>query len=197
MTPLKLAFESIQASFSFFSQLSDKYGAPHPNALGKMVSWICTEDYYIHTFIQFSPLTSHLFWILIFYCLQDVVTLGWSSGQTQLLSSRQKAWLVGCTIALVLLLYPCLTCGTANLSVPLRWNLSITLFPVLHPSPQSGSLTFCLTISYISSLLFIPNTSVLVQTLISCLSYFISLVSGFPVSSLVAIKSISYLCHKL
>lgn len=75
-------------------------------------------------------------------------------------------------MASVLLLYPCLTCGTAGHLLHWRWNLSITLNSLFSfiPAPP---------VSYISYLFSILSTSVLVQT---HLSYFSSLLSGLPVS---------------
>lgn len=143
MPPLKLAFESILKNYTvlflFSKWVINMVLQPHQYTLSGMVSWILGFSLMTATStssVQISPLTTNFFYIFVLNCLQDVVNLGWSSGQTRLLTSRQKVWPIGCTIASVLLLYPCPTCGTTSHLVNLRWNLSITLFPLLHPHPN-------------------------------------------------------------
>lgn len=138
MPPLKLAFESILKNYTvlflFSKWVINMVLQPHQYTLSGMVSWTLGFSLMTTTSIssvQISPLTTNLFYIFVLNCLQDVVNLGWSSGQTRLLTSRQKAWPTW--------MYNCLSPPFIPLShmwyhlVNLRWNLSITLFPLLHP----------------------------------------------------------------
>lgn len=158
---------------------------PHFSAVIAWFNWLLLVHNHICAFCpDLSPdLTSNH--------LQDVShRLSQVLSSMQQLTSREKAWLSGHSIASVLL--------SISLSQfwchwsPGLYKMEPECHPFLNSSfsfiPPSVSLIFC-PVSHISFLLSIPRTSVPVQTLSFCLNYFSSLITGLHVSGLAVIRS--------